>query len=205
VIRLKRKKEKSLGKFVTLLFFITMALFIVGVFFLIIDFARIAAVFFGVGFIVFVVFLRFFWKFLLSKKYFRAGLGFIKNILRYIPKFASKIMPQNILRLTVFRDEKISLFRTSNKKRTSPYRRMKWKELKNDTERVRFVYYFFMRKKIKKGYQYQPSHTPSEILFNIRQNNDIFNETKLFEMYNAYRYNDTEKITEKTECLKTFI
>jgi hypothetical protein len=116
----------------------------------------------------------------------------VGGVARKIGHVLDRILPKNIFKLTVFKDERISLRGGKQKMRNnSPYRRMKWKDLKTDTDKVRFAYYFFMRKKMKKGYVYRPSQTPSEVCGEIWRNEGAFNAVELFDMYNVYRYDDT--------------
>ena len=211
-------------KVILTLLFITLSFIVLGIFLININLVRLAGIFLGLALISGVIFLRFWWVYLTKKEGFKKGVGFFKKrfwellrgfskylvnitdgIGRKIGSFASKILPKNVLKLTIFKDEKISLLRSSSKRRSSPYKRMKWKDLTSDTDRVRFVYYFFMRKKIKKGFQYIPSQTPKEICYKMWQKDGAFAEVELFDMYNTYRYNEAANATNKTEKLKTFI
>ena len=201
------------------LFLATLAFFLLGFLFFNTGPVLLAGIFLGLALFSAIVFIWSFFKFITSKEASQKLFSFMKRMFsgithgikrvtnkvgRRLGLIADKILPKSILRLTHYKDEKTSLFRSQKSQRKSPYRRMKWKDLPNDTERVRFAYYFFMRKKIKKGFPYKPEQTPTEICQDIWQKEGSFNEVELFDMYNTYRYNkiDTNSHAEK---LKTFI
>ena len=205
-----RQPQKVSRKALMLVFlFATLVLITLGLVLLHLEMLGPAGVFFGVGIVTGIVFLRFFWEYLSTKKFmqgfFRSVSKLFSIVARRLSVLAKKASIQNPLRLTIFKDEKTALRRSAEKKRTSPYKRMKWKHLTNDTDRVRFVYYFFMRKKIRKGFRYNPSQTPSEVCHEMRQKNATLAESELFDIYNAHRYDRMKGISSKTDNLQSFI
>jgi len=187
------------------------------------DALYLAGVFFGLGIVFGVVFVKLYWDWFRksgkARGFFGKLLGLLfrglgkavsvfKPIGRRLGSIARKILPKNPLRLKFFKDEKESLFGKRTGRRISPYKRMKWKNIDNDTDRVRYVYYTFMAKRIRRGFRYKPSHTPKEVcvLMCEASKQDAFNEVELFDMYNVYRYKLVEADgNEKAEGLKRFV
>ena len=61
------------------------------------------------------------------------------------------------------RDERSFLFnRGKRDDRKRKEEKLRWKDLRDNRERIRFLYVRFVKKCIKKGYRYTPGHTPLE-------------------------------------------
>jgi hypothetical protein len=84
-------------------------------------------------------------------------------------------------RLTHYHDEKIRIFGGKERDRL---RKLKWRQLRTNRERVRFFYIEFLRKKMKKGAVIPPSATPNELAARLQENHD------LFALYNEARYDN---------------
>ncbi len=59
-------------------------------------------------------------------------------------------------------DERSFLFRTRREGKGQIAEKLQWKELKDNRERLRFLYVRFVKRQAKKGYRYSPSRTPIE-------------------------------------------
>ena len=87
------------------------------------------------------------------------------------------------------RDEKSFIFgdgdgRMRQKKVKSS---MKWRELEDNAERIRFVYLKYIAKVIKDGYRHFPFNTPREVRDGLKLE-DYTLDYQLFELYNGARY-----------------
>jgi len=80
-------------------------------------------------------------------------------------------------RIRFFQDEKTRL-----EKNRTPLRKMKWKNLQTNRQRVRFIYIAFLQRKIKKGTTVLPSETPNELAMRLQGGEE------LFPLYNVARY-----------------
>jgi hypothetical protein len=69
---------------------------------------------------------------------------------------------------------------------------------------VRYVYFFFMRKRIKKGFPFHRSHTPSEIRAEM-ESDKKFTGGALFTAYNARRYIENTENTGGLDELRRLI
>ena len=210
----------SLGKWVLFLLLLTLAFIALGALFIRVGLLQLAGFFWGCAILSGALFCWCLWKYIEVNKITRSAFVFVGRIIGGIAKFianiakglglklgfiVSKMKPPSALHITLFKDEKSSLHHSSSeKKRVSPYKRMKWKHLTTDADRVRYVYYFFMRKKIRKGYPYVPAETPTEIRHNLQPETAAFPESELFDMYNVHRYNHAAT-SENVEKLKSFI
>jgi len=71
-------------------------------------------------------------------------------------------------------------------------RKMKWRNLISNRERVRYIYITFLRKQIKAGVEISPADTPNELYAKLKEghekNSDL--DDTLFSLYNIARYND---------------
>jgi hypothetical protein len=70
-------------------------------------------------------------------------------------------------------------------------RKMKWRGLHTNSERIRYIYIKFLKRLIKSGFSVSPVDTPNELYEKLlKLNNDMDN--KLFSLYNLARYNHDE-------------
>ncbi len=94
-----------------------------------------------------------------------------------------------------YEDTKIRLSAAGRGKKK---RRKKYRDMDNK-ERIRYIYYCLMRKKIKKGYRILLSETPSVTEKNLREEQMLgIGEDKIFSWYRQARYQDSCEITEET-------
>ncbi len=64
---------------------------------------------------------------------------------------------------------------------------LKWRELEDNAERMRFVYVKYVAKAIKSGYKHFPFNTPREVRDGLKLE-DYTLDYQLFELYNGARY-----------------
>jgi len=127
----------------------------------------------------------------------RAILEFLGNKLAAIaaklPRFN---MPQirKRSRIKFFQDEK-----TRIEKNRVPFRKMKWKNLQNNRQRVRFIYISFLQRKIKKGTIILPSETPNELAERLHGGEE------LFPLYNVARYAGDDASVEAEDVEKIIV
>jgi hypothetical protein len=128
------------------------------------------------------------------KKALRKIGGTFLNFLEFVGKKLAKLTSRFSLpslrkanRLTHYHDEKIRIFGGKERDRL---RKLKWRQLKTNRERVRYFYIEFLRKKMKKGVAIPPSATPNELAARLQENHDLFT------LYNEARYdNDTNDLS----------
>lgn len=75
------------------------------------------------------------------------------------------------------------------------HKAIKWKRLKNDRERLGYLYKHMIESKIKHGSVIYSSETPIEIKY--KKENEIF-EDQIFELYISNRYNSVVQIDADT-------
>ncbi|MBE6597747.1 MAG: hypothetical protein E7641_08795 [Ruminococcaceae bacterium] len=87
-----------------------------------------------------------------------------------------------------------------NYKREKSKKQLKWKQLRTDRERLRYLYRYVVSERIKHGERIYASHTPSEIEL---ISNNTESEAEVFTLYKNYRY-DERKIPneEQIQTLK---
>lgn len=73
----------------------------------------------------------------------------------------------------------------------SKLRKMKWRSLNNNRERIRYIYITFLKKQIKAGANVRLSDTPNELYTKLHEKNSGLDNT-LFSLYNVARYNNNE-------------
>ncbi|MCQ2353743.1 MAG: hypothetical protein MJ102_01415 [Clostridia bacterium] len=104
-----------------------------------------------------------------------------------ISKRAKKVLGLDRIRSRGI-DEKDFIFRERRDRRHSSRRLrnpMRWSELEDNSERVRFIFIDYMLKNIRAGYRLKPSSTPDEISRQLAHEDD---EKLLFDSYRAARY-----------------
>ncbi len=124
----------------------------------------------------------------LFEKLFRAVKKVTKSITRISTKVlrAFGIKPKPKKR---HRDEKSFIFgdRDARIRQKKVKSNLKWRELEDNSERIRFVYVKYIAKAVKEGYKYFPFNTPFEIRNDMKLEYYTF-DYKLFELYNGARY-----------------
>lgn len=86
------------------------------------------------------------------------------------------------------RDEKSFIFGDKTERRQKRVKsNAKWRELEDNSERIRFVYVKYIAKAIKDGYRYFVFNTPREVRDNLKLEDYTF-DYRLFELYNGARY-----------------
>jgi hypothetical protein len=76
--------------------------------------------------------------------------------------------------------------RTQEEKKRKPVF-PKWKDLKDNRERVRFIYVVFLKKCIKYGFRFDKTMTPADISKKVSETPA---QRRVFECYNNARYSD---------------
>lgn len=74
------------------------------------------------------------------------------------------------------------------------FRRLKWRDMNTESEKVRYIYIEYIRKAIRTGFRFRSSQTPNEIsvLFSCLEH---LSNTQLFDLYNRARYAEKDGIT----------
>jgi len=82
-------------------------------------------------------------------------------------------------------------------------RKMKWRNLETNRDRIRFIYIAFLKKQIKAGAPISLADTPNELYVKLQEKNNEL-EDALFSLYNVARYNneDDSITTEDVEMLR---
>lgn len=145
---------------------------------------------------------------IVKSKYMQKSFAFLKQLFERAlsllakSKLAAKLTSAfsgktKINRLSFFSDEKFILLPTK-KNLADPFKKMKWKNLKTNRERIRYIYIAFMKKKIKQGFSMDPTYTPNEVYYRLREN-DASLKDELFSLYNVARYKDDENSVTKND------
>lgn len=64
---------------------------------------------------------------------------------------------------------------------------LKWRDLTENSDKIRFIYIKYMMKLIKSGYKLQSFFTPNEVRSDLKLEEET-NESELFDLYNGARY-----------------
>lgn len=129
----------------------------------------------------------------LKRAVFESLFKAVKKVTKTITRISTKVLraigikPKK--RKKRMRDEKSFIFgdkdaRIRQKKVKS---NLKWRELEDNAERVRFVYLKYIAKIIKDGYKHFPFTTPREVRDGLGLE-DYTLDYQLFELYNGARY-----------------
>jgi len=150
--------------------------------------------------------LSYLWFFISLRAFLKNRIGSwlkerIAKILKFIGANLLNIKLPNIkfptrrrtTRITLFQDERT---RMRSKKRNR-FRKMKWKNLKSHSERIRFIYISFLQRKINKGAVVLTSDTPNEVAEKLNAEENI----ALFKLYNIARYGNTDVKKEEVETV----
>jgi hypothetical protein len=146
----------------------------------------------------FVLFLRAVKRFLRRRYrnlYGKIESGFIA-ITRYIRSFTKKVSGKLGLRRNLvyirgkdkieFAFGEIRRTRAQEEKKRKPVY-PKWKDLKNNRERVRYLYVVFLKKCVKHGFRLDKAMTPADISEKVTATPA---QQRIFECYNNARYSD---------------
>ncbi|MFA9557055.1 hypothetical protein ACERII_07115 [Evansella sp. AB-rgal1] len=82
-------------------------------------------------------------------------------------------------------------------------REPKWKDLKSNAERARFLYRHYILKQMKKGYKFRESNTPMETMKELDKKDE--RNTMLATTYAKARYSKEQIEKEKVDELKTYL
>ena len=128
----------------------------------------------------------------LKRAIFESLFKAVKKVSRTITRISTKVLraigikPKKRKKL---RDEKSFIFGDSEgwvrQKRVKS--NLKWRELEDNAERIRFVYLKYIAKVIKDGYKHFPFNTPREVRDGLNLE-DYTLDYQLFELYNGARY-----------------
>ncbi len=127
--------------------------------------------------------------------------AFIEKLMYAMRKVASNIAKVSKRVLSLFgirfdrykkiKDERSFVFDPEemgvSRKRRSVKSNVKWKDLTENSEKIRFIYIKYIMKLIKSGYKFFPFLTPSEIRDGLELKEESA-DFALFEMYNGARY-----------------
>lgn len=75
-----------------------------------------------------------------------------------------------------------------------PFRRLKWRNMNTERDKIRYIYIEYIAKAIRTGFRFHPSQTPNEINAALSRL-DTLPDTRLFELYNRARYAENDGIT----------
>lgn len=118
-----------------------------------------------------------------------------------LKKIKDFIEERQTVRITDKTDEKNILFdldQINPLKKLKRAKRPRWKDLKNNRERIRFIYRRYIEDRLKKGAKIENSETPDEIR-NILENKEVNVPAVLFSSYYIARYaGETGKIDDGT-------
>lgn len=140
--------------------------------------------------------LRSLWRNKWKKRFVKWGQKTFENIakafLRFVERFLDKlgfsgVGDKNTIhgKVSVVVDKDIFLQKVEKKQKNQ-----KWKQMKNNKERLGFLYKYMIVNRIKKGKKVFASDTPSE----IREKYECADgEYKLFDLYINTRYDDREE------------
>ena len=124
---------------------------------------------------------------------FRFASGITNAVKAKVSGIFARFIPQGrsakALVLRHFKDERSSAYieRRSSRPR---FRKLKWKNLTTNQERIRFIYIAFLERQIKKGAAYSTTDTPNELYIKLRMKNSGLSD-RLFGLYNRARYQVT--------------
>lgn len=106
-------------------------------------------------------------------------------------------------------DQQESLLKTDIPKRRSFLRRLlkrepRWKDMKDNASRIRFLYTKFILNHIRRGFQYSPADTPDETVNRIRdmEKQDTTEHEDIRSAYTLVRYGQKEIQDETVKVLK---
>ncbi|MCL2286257.1 MAG: hypothetical protein FWC32_07815 [Firmicutes bacterium] len=113
-----------------------------------------------------------------------------------------KLIPNRGSVLRRYNDERSFVFGGRNRI-GSKLRKMRWRNLSSNRERVRYIYISFLKKQIKSGADVSLADTPNELYEKLQEKgSDI--DSRLFSLYNLARYKDDESsiIAEDVENIR---
>ena len=107
----------------------------------------------------------------------------------------AKFLPNPGPLLKRYSDER-SIISTEKTNLNKKLRKMRWRSLTDNRQRVRFHYIAYIRKELKQGAPISPSDTPTELHEKLtkidkKPNSDLFN------LYNLARYNENSEISDR--------
>ncbi|MCL2664279.1 MAG: hypothetical protein FWE82_01575 [Defluviitaleaceae bacterium] len=154
--------------------------------------------------------LKFFWRALKEARLIRMFLSSVKEITASIKRFIKTKREQivekfdetlfrkrGIIRIKAYRDVR-TVFKHGQLENFTRFKKMKWKNLQSNRERVRFIYISFLKQKMRQGLEISPADTPNELHGKLLQKNDAAGE-KIFPLYNIARYKDDETAIPNSE------
>ena len=101
-----------------------------------------------------------------------------------------KLIPNRGSILRRYNDERTFVFGSRNPI-GNKLRKLKWRNLDSNRERVRYIYISFLKKQIKSGADVSPADTPNELYVKLQEKiSDL--DGALFSLYNLARYKDDE-------------
>lgn len=118
----------------------------------------------------------------------------IKKAAKKINRSVYRFTNRHGSRLHRYQDHVEFLGASDKNHRFQPFRRLKWRDMNTESERVRYIYIEYIKKAIKTGFRFRSSQTPNEIgaLFSRLDN---LSNSQLFDLYNRARYAEKDGIT----------
>lgn len=111
------------------------------------------------------------------------------SVVRTVSRRVLRVFGVNTARYKKRKDEKSFIFDIEElgivKKLRSIKGSVKYKDLTDNSDKIRFIYVKYMVKLIKGGYKLPPSQTPNETKIDLKLEND---DERLVELYNGARY-----------------
>ena len=115
------------------------------------------------------------------------GFGALVRFMQKLARGSRKPRGDGARRLTSYSDERSEI--EVSRKTKQERKKVKWKDITSERERVRYIYRAFVRLRIKNGFSFAISETPNEIMERL----DEAGTAGLFALYNVARYADDER------------
>jgi len=125
-----------------------------------------------------------------AKKMF---IGFARFLMRTVNRFGLFKGGRNVISGNTTVKYDYSVFKRSNRKRKNSYKPPRWKDMNTEREKLGYLYYKTVTKRISNGETVASHETPNEIKARFNDN-EIENE--LFELYSDIRYDDRKTLDE---------
>jgi len=105
----------------------------------------------------------------------------------------ARLIPSGGPILRRYSDERVSIY-AERSNLTVRLRKMRWRSLEDNRQRIRFCYIAYIKKQLKQGARISTADTPNEVFHKLAEADKEPNDT-LFALYNQARYNENSNIT----------
>ena len=124
---------------------------------------------------------------------FFKGLGeFWESLQEKFRKMFPDKKGSELFRIKGYKDEVFKYYNDAGA--AIKHKRLKWKELKTNSEKVRYLYADFLKKRIKKGFAFRYSDTPVQVQSKLPEE---FNTNPVFDYYHEARYSGGADISDE--------